>query len=124
MIDCLLAQCVEMNVVEPVRERDGVLVPTMVSGLVSANQQDRMPQWIKCVEHPVRSSGMLDPKLSHVRMPGTENSRTVWVSESGSVFLQQADVGSHGRLLSIIEPIPPVFEFIGKFYLALHALFP
>src|SRR6266568_496435 len=59
----------EVLVVEPVRQRNELLIPTVVSGLVASDQQDRDAARIESIEHPIRTSRVLNAKLAHMSMP-------------------------------------------------------
>jgi len=60
-----------MLIVEVIRDRDHVFVESVVSCLVSSNQQDCRSLWIKGVEHPKRFSVALNTQFTHVAVSAT-----------------------------------------------------
>ena len=111
-----------MAVVDLVGHRDESLIPSVVSGLVAADQEHRCPPRIECVQYPIRSPGMLDSQLPHVIVTGSLDPRTVRVFERHTVFFEQFHVCSHTRLLLCRQMVPPVPELIGKLHITSHAI--
>src|SRR6202795_2386927 len=57
-----------MLVVKCIRHRNKHIIPTIISSLITTDQQDRASARVKSKEHPIRPTRMLYPKLFHVRM--------------------------------------------------------
>src|ERR1017187_10877052 len=81
-----------MATVYLVRHRDERVIPSVVSGLVAADQEDRGPPWIECVQYPIWSPGMLDSQLPHVFVFGSLDARTIRMLERHAVFFEQFHV--------------------------------
>src|SRR5687768_8617178 len=58
-----------MLVVQAIRQRNHSVVEPIVARLVSTDQQDRRPTWVKREERADRSATMLRAKFLHVLMP-------------------------------------------------------
>lgn len=55
-----------MFVIKSVRFGRVFLVPAIISGLLSADQQDGASTRIERIEHTIGSAGMLNPEFAHV----------------------------------------------------------
>jgi hypothetical protein len=55
-----------MPVIEGICNRNKFFIPTVISRLVTADQQDRTTAGVKSKEHPIRLSRMLYSKFFHV----------------------------------------------------------
>src|SRR5216684_8138272 len=56
---------------KPIRYRHELFIPTIVAGLVAADQEQRGAAWIKCEQNPIWPSCMLDDEFFHVGMAGS-----------------------------------------------------
>ena len=70
-----------MSVVETVRDRDELFVPSVMSRLVATDQEDGDAPRVERVEDPIGAPVVLDPKLSHVAMARGLNPGAVRVPE-------------------------------------------
>jgi hypothetical protein len=100
--------------------RDENVIPSVVSGLVAANQQDRGSPRIECVQYTKRSPGMLDTQFPHVIVSGRLDAGTVRVLEPHAVFFEQFHICTHTRLLLCRQMVPPVPELIGELHITCH----
>ena len=104
----------EVIVVNAVRERNVEFVPPVLTRLVSADQEDSAAKGIKRVEDSVRAARVLNTKLAHVGMPGSDDTRGVRRAEGHALRLKQDDGGANGFLFFGREGVPPVFKFLGE----------
>lgn len=67
-----------MGAVNSIGDGDEHVVPAMIAGLVSADEQQRHATWIKSVEHTQRTPAVLDPELAHMPVARSDYAGTVW----------------------------------------------
>ena len=90
-----------------------LLVPSVLTRLVPADQQDFRAPGIESVEHSVGSALMLDAQFTHSAMPGLFDSRAVGMVERHAALLEQSDSERDRVLLVFRETVPPRFELVG-----------
>src|SRR5215218_5888615 len=79
----------QMLVVQPVRQGDGGLVPPIVPGLLTADQEDCRAPGVEGIEDAVGPAGVLHPELAHVRVPRRGDTRTIGKAQRGPEALEQ-----------------------------------
>ena len=109
-----------MATVDLVRHRDETVIPSVVSGLVAANREDRGPPRIECVQYPIWPPGMLDSLLPHVVVFGSLDAGTIRMLERHAVFFKQFHVCAQTRLLLCCQMVPPGPELIGELHITCH----
>ena len=83
-----------MFIQERVSQWNHPVVKPLITGFVSADQQDGLSTRVKCVECPKRPSVGLGSKLLHVSVSGSFDSVSMGSPKSRSQDLQQFD--AHG----------------------------
>jgi hypothetical protein len=73
MVTALFAQCFQMYVVQLFCHRNVFLVPPLLCGFITANQQYGAAPGIKGIQHSIRPPRVLDAQLSQVAMPGASD---------------------------------------------------
>src|SRR2546426_5285263 len=109
----LPSQLLKVLVVEIIGHGYVFLVPAIVPGLVTTEQQDRGAPWVEGIKHPVRISPMLDPQLAHMTVPGGFDSRRIRELQVRPLLLEQSDVHVDRLLLVYIQLVPPCPELVG-----------
>ena len=66
-----LSQCLEMGIVETVRQRHDMLIPLVIARFLPPQQSQGDPPGIKGVQHPIGPPLMLDAQLAHMAVLGT-----------------------------------------------------
>lgn len=112
-----------MFVIQPVRLRNELRVPSIFPRLVAADQQDCAPTWIERIEHSVGVARMLDTQLAHMAVFGILYAATKWESQFGALFYQQVHGGFYVVLLRFGQQVPPLSVFIRVFNDSTHNLF-
>src|ERR1019366_728519 len=102
-----------MRVVEPVGQRNHVFVETVVTCLVTADEQARATPWIESVEYAKRISGVLDAEFPHVLVPRGCHSRRAREWKSRSVFLELAHAREERLAFALRQLVPPLSELVG-----------
>ncbi len=87
-----------MPVIKSICNRNKFFIPTIISTLVTADQQNRATARVKSKEHPIRPSRMLYSKFFHVRMTRRVNEIGMWTRKARADFLEQDDFGVHVHL--------------------------
>ncbi len=86
---------------KPIRYRPELFIPTIVAGLVAADQEQRSAAWIKCKQNPIRPSCMLDDELFHVGMARSRYVPNVRAPERGAEFFQKVHAGGNTLALFV-----------------------
>src|ERR1700730_2352417 len=102
-----------MPVVNCVRERYVLLIPTVIPSLVPSDEQQGRSARIEGVKHAVRAAFVLDTQLAHMRVTRHLDARRMGHPESWAHFLKQADGEIHAFLLGGGKLVPPFTEFVG-----------
>lgn len=55
----------EVSLLNPIRQRRIGVIPSVLSGLVAADQQHGVAPRINGIHHAIRSASVLDPQLAH-----------------------------------------------------------
>src|ERR1700739_1762002 len=109
-----------MPVIEGIRNRNKFFIPTVISRLVTADQQNRATARVKSKEHPIWPSRMLHPKFFHVRMTRRVNEIGMRTRKPWADFLEENPFGVHIHLFGLGQAVPPVRELVCKFDLPFH----
>ena len=109
-----------MATVDFVRHRNESLIPSIVPGLVAADQEDRGSSGIECIQDTVWSPGMLHSQLPHVIVPGRLDAGTIRVPERHAVFFEQFHIRADTRLFRSVQMAPPVPELVGELHITCH----
>lgn len=102
-----------MSVVEPVRNRNLLFVPAIVSGLVAAQQENAGSSRVERIQHTVRPPLVLDPEFSHVAVPGGCDARRIWEWERWSMLDEEFYDAADADLFLVAEGLEPSGEFVG-----------
>jgi hypothetical protein len=109
-----------MVVVQPIRLRYSPVVPTLVSGLIAAEQKDRNAAWIERIQNPQRSAPRLYPEFPHVLVLRGSNAGRVRKSKLGTLNFQEPDHGSQLILVAFGQQIVPSEPFVRDLHLPCH----
>ena len=96
-----------MFVVEPVRNRNLLLVPAIVSGLVAAQQENAGSSRVERIQHTVRPPLVLNPEFSHVAVPGRCDARRIWEWERWSMLDEEFYDAADADLFLVAEGPKP-----------------
>src|SRR6266478_1611889 len=96
-----------MLVIKRIRHRNKFVIPTIISSLIAADQQNCAAARVKSKEHSIRSPRMLYPKFFHVRMTRRVNEIGMRAGETRANLLKQNHLGVYIHLFSLGQPIPP-----------------
>jgi hypothetical protein len=110
----------QMFVVQPVRQRDGGLIPPIVPSLLAADQEDRRAPGIEGVEEAVGPASVLHPELAHVGVPRGSDAGAIRETQRGSEALEQDDDGIDILLLFGRQAVPPRPKHIRVFDLPFY----
>src|ERR1700675_4288795 len=102
-----------MFIEKVVCSRNKLLIPTCLSRLVSANQQNCAALWIKSKKHSVWPSGMLNNKFLHIGMAGRDNRSYIRTAQTRSFLFQDPDNRGNILLFCCQKPLPPTLKFVG-----------
>lgn len=103
-----------MFVVKIVSLRDELVIPTVISGLVSANQENRSASRVKRIEHAEWATTDFHAQLAHMPMTRSSDRGGVRMIKRGPVFLQKGDRRRQFVLLVLSQVGPPVAELVGE----------
>jgi len=109
-----------MAVIESICNRNKFFIPTIISGLVATDQQNRATARVKSKEHPIGPSRMLYPKFFHVRMTRRVNEICMRTRKARTDFLERDHFGVYVHLFSLSQAFPSVRELVCKFNLPFH----
>src|SRR3954452_23860224 len=105
---------------QPVCDGHVGLIPTVVSGLVTAQQQNRGPPRIEGIQHSQWISSGLSSQFPHFRKAGCLHLRTEWESKIRSAFHEERNPRIDFPLLGFGQSMPPSFELVGEFDFPFH----
>ena len=111
----------QVFVIQLIGDGDMNLIPTIVPGFVTADQQNRHAARVKGIERSVWTSSVLCSKFTHVSMFGAIDATAVRMTERGTTRFQQLNRGRHRNLLGLRQTGPPVAKFIGVFDISSHS---
>lgn len=83
----------QVFVIQLIGDGDMNLIPTIVPGFVTADQQNRHAARVKGIERSVWTSSVLCSKFTHVSMFGAIDATAVRMTERRTPRLQQLDPG-------------------------------
>lgn len=63
-----LSKLFDVFVIKTIRQRDIHDIPASITCLVSTDQQDGVPQGVKCIKRSQWSAKMLGPQFTHMAM--------------------------------------------------------
>src|SRR5688572_11309711 len=111
-----------MLVIEPVRDRNLLLVPAIVSRLIAAQQENAGSSRVERVQHTVRPPLVLNSEFSHVAVPGRRDARRIWEWERRSMVYQKFNYPADADLFLVAEGLKPSGELVGTLNLPCHRL--
>src|SRR5882724_3763697 len=109
-----------MLVVQSIRYRNKFVIPAIISGLVTPDQQDRTAPRVEGKEHSIGPSRMLHTKFFHIRMARRVDEVSMGTWKSRADFLKQDHLGVHVHLFSFAQSIPPNGKLVCMFDLPFH----
>jgi hypothetical protein len=109
-----------MFVIEAVGDREQFLVPAVVSGFISADQQNCTTPRIKRKKHSIRPACVLRPELFPIGMERGMNQVDVWPSKRRAAFREEPDIGINAMQLGFGLGVPPALEFGCEFERPFH----
>lgn len=109
-----------MLIVQPVRDGDNHVVPSVVARLVAADERQRNPARVKRIQHPIRAPAVLNAQLAHVLVLRLSDAGAIWEPQPHGFLLQQLHASAYILLLLRRHAAPPIAEFIGDFGPTFH----
>jgi hypothetical protein len=95
---------------------DHAHVKSVVAGLISADQEDRLALRVECIEDSQGTTTALDSELTK-RVSASFKRRSVRVSEGGAPCFEEAYQPSNRLSVGIVKPKEPGLELIGANHL-------
>src|SRR5262245_2723148 len=109
-----------MLVVEPVRDRNLLLVPAFVSRLIAAQQENAGSSWVERIQHTVRPPPVLNSEFSHVAVPGRRDARRIREGERRSMLYEEFYDAADADLFLVAEGLEPSGELVRAFNIPRH----
>src|SRR3990172_4363620 len=113
----------DVFVIEAVGGRDHLLVESLVTGLVAANQKDRRAGWIERVEDADRLATALHAQLPHMAVLRPFDAGRVGERQIRSALHQNLGNGADVLLLRVAQCGPPHPELVGVLDVPAHAIY-